>query len=95
MKEIVTPKGTLKYRMPDIGEGWIFLSLFDSVRTAQEVFRIRGQIINHMGDLIDYSSLGYTSYKELLNDKINMNDALVKIAKEIFDDVLELLEKKN
>lgn len=94
MKEIVTPKGVLKYRLPDISEGYTFLSYIDSIKNAAEVFIIKGRIIKNMGNFISYSELGYLSYDEVLNDKENMRDALSEISKDIFDDIIELLGKK-
>lgn len=94
MKEIITPRGVLKYRLPDISEGYTFLSYVDSIKNAAEVFVIKGRIIKNMGSLLAYSELGYASYDEVLNDKENMRDALSEISKEIFDDIIELLGKK-
>jgi hypothetical protein len=95
MKEIKTNKGVLKYRLPNIAEGYDYLCLVDQVSTAQDIFRIRGVIINKMGDLINYKELGYSNYDEVLNDKENMRDILASISKEVFDDVIELISKKN
>lgn len=94
MKEIITNKGVLKYRLPDISEGYEFLSYVDSVSNAADVFKIKGRIIKAMGFLIEFKELGYETYSEVLNDKENMRDALAEISKEIFDDIIELLGKK-
>ena len=94
MKEVVTPKGALKYRLPDISEGYDYLCMVDQVFTNEDVFRIKSKIIKRMGELIDFKSLGYESYQEVLNDKENMRDALSEISKDVFDDITELLGKK-
>lgn len=92
--EIVTNKGVLKYRLPDISEGYDYLSLVDVITTSADVFIIKSKIIKKMGDLLEFKELGYETYQEVLNDKENMRDALSEISKNIFDDILELLGKK-
>lgn len=92
-KEITTDKGVLKYRLPDIAEGYEFLSYVDSIKTSSEVFIIKGRIIRNMGHLLDFSALGHEKYQEVLSDK-SMRDALSEISKEVFDDIIELLGKK-
>ena len=92
--KVVTPKGDLEYRLPDIAEGYEFLCYVDSVASSSDVFRIKAKIIKNMGELLDYKKLGYLTYDEVMNDKENMRDALSEISKNIFDDIVELLGKK-
>ena len=92
--QIETPKGALKYRLPDISEGYEFLCYVDSVKTASDVFRVKSKIIKNMEPMVEFKSLGYENYQDVLNDKENMRDALSEISKAIFDDILELLTKK-
>lgn len=90
-----TKMGALKYRLPNIAEGYDYLTLVDQVASAEDVFRIKGKIIHKMGDLLDYKALGYADYNEVLNDKENMRVPLSEISKEIFDDIVELIAKKD
>jgi hypothetical protein len=92
--QVETKKGVLKYRLPDISEGYEFLCFVDNIQTASDVFRVKSKIIKNMGDMVEFKSLGYENYQEVLNDKENMRDALSEISKAIFDDILELLTKK-
>jgi hypothetical protein len=94
-KEKKTAKGILKYRMPNIAEGYYYLSLCDQVKTGADVMRIRGKFISNMKDLLDFSSLGYSSYDEVLSDKDSMYVALSEIAEEIYQDIMDCLAKKN
>lgn len=94
MKEIATNKGALKYRLPDIAEGYEYLAIIDTIKTSSDVFKVKSKIIAAMGDLLEYKELGYADYKEVLNDKENMRDALAEVSKHIFDDIIELLGKK-
>jgi hypothetical protein len=95
MKEIVTSKGVLKYRLPNIAEAHKFISFFYKVNESNEVFFIKGSVIGGMGSLINYQDLGYSSYDEVLNDRENMTVAISQIGQEIFDDMLDFLTKKN
>jgi hypothetical protein len=81
--------------MPNIAEGYEFLSMIDSIKTSGDFFRIKGKFIAGMSQLLDYSTLGYASYDELLNDKDNMMHPLTQISQEIFDDISGALAKKN
>lgn len=92
--QIETNKGVLKYRLPDISEGYEFLCYVDTIKENSDVFRIKAKIIKNMGHLLDFKELGYENYSEVLNDKENMRNALAEISKAIFDDILELLGKK-
>lgn len=93
--EKVTPKGVLKYRLPNIAEGYEFLSLCERIKTGADLLRIKGKFISIMSPLVDYKSLGYSSYLEMLEDKDNMYSALDEIASEIYEDILAVLGKKN
>lgn len=95
MKEIQTSRGVLKYRMPDISEGHALLAHFDKIETGSDILKIMSRIMKDMGDLVEYKPLGYTSYKEVLCDKDNMAKPISEIAKEIYDDVMDMLIKKN
>lgn len=90
-----TKKGILKYRMPDISEGYYFLSLASDISTADGMLVTTGKVISAMGKMVNFSSLGYSSYDELLNDKINMWEPISEISKEILSDLNEVLTKKD
>lgn len=95
LKEKQTAKGVLKYRMPNIAEGYYYLSLCDQVKTGADILRIRGKFIENMSSLLDISSLGFKDYNEALEDKDNMYVPLSEIAQEIYDDIVGTLAKKN
>jgi hypothetical protein len=95
MKEIQTPKGLLKYRMPNVSEGFEFLSLLEVVKTNSDMFRVKAKLIGPIENLVDYSSCGYASYKELLDDKENMFHPLSEIAQEVYSDIVSVLIKKT
>lgn len=92
--QINTPKGDLKYRLPDISEGYDYLCYVDTLQKSSDIFRIKAKIIRNMGELIEFKELGYDNYQEVLDDKENMRDALSEISKAVFDDICELLGKK-
>lgn len=93
-KEIETPKGILKYRMPDISEGFDFLSSISKLETAQDVFKMKGTFASKMGSMIDYGSLDYESYADFLSDLDNNYVAFAKIADEVFIEITKALGKK-
>jgi hypothetical protein len=90
-----TDKGVLKYRMPNIQEGYSFLSLVDKVETAQDLWKIKSKFLNIMGDLIDFKSLNYSNYDDFLNDKSNNSEACAEISDEVFVDVTSIIKKKT
>jgi hypothetical protein len=89
-----TDKGVLKYRMPNIIEGYEFLSMVETIKNGADLFRVKGKFISKMSPLIDYSSCGYSSWEDLINDKQVMFHPLSDIAQELFDDVTAVLVKK-
>jgi hypothetical protein len=93
-KEIETPKGTLKYRFPNIAEGYFFLSAIKSISSAQDIFRIKGDFIEKMEPMVDYKSLNYESYDDFLNDRENNTLAMTRIADEVFIEITRTLGKK-
>lgn len=93
-KEIETPKGVLKYRFPNIAEGYDFLAAVNKIECAQDVFKLKGAFATKMGPMIDFASLGYSSYDEFLNDRDNNFEAVSKIADEILFELTRTLGKK-
>lgn len=89
-----TVKGNLKYRMPNIVEGYEFLSMVETIKNGADLFKVKGKFISKMAPLIDYSSCGYSSWDEVINDKEVMFHPLSEIAQELFDDVTAVLVKK-
>lgn len=94
-KEIETPGGILKYRLPDIAEGFDFLAVIERISCAQDVFKIKGNFSRMMGPMIDYNGLGYASYDEFLRDRENNTAAMAAIADEFFIEITRALGKKN
>lgn len=99
MPIVKTKKGDLAYRLPDISEGYAYLALIDSMEGSGDIFRTRGKIIKLMGQgdepLLDFKALGYENYQQVLDDKEVMREPLTIIAKEIFEDVMDLVRKKD
>ena len=93
-QEKKTEKGVLKYRMPNIVEGYEFLSMVESVDGASGFFKAKAKFIANLSPLLDYSLLGYSDYSELLEDKTNMMHPLSEISQEVFDDITGALAKK-
>lgn len=90
-----TPKGILKYRMPNIAEGYFYLSLVDRLKASNDVIKTKGLFLQEMGNLIDWASVGYESYSDLLFDKENMTLPVSEIVNELFDDVVGAFRKKT
>lgn len=99
MPIIKTKKGDLAYRLPDIAEGYAYLALIEAMDGSGDIFRARGKIIKMMGEgdepLLDFKALGYENYQQVLDDKENMREPLTAIAKEIFEDAMDLVRKKD
>lgn len=93
--EISTPKGVLKYRMPNIAEGYFFLSLVDGTKTAHDVIRVKGVFLQEMSNLIKWEELGYEQYSDLLFDRENMTLPLKQIADELMTEISSFFRKKN
>jgi hypothetical protein len=94
-QEKKTEKGIVKYRMPNIVEGYEFLALVENINGASGFFRAKAKFIANLAPLLDYSSCGYASFDDLLDDKDNMMAPLSEISQEIFDDITSALAKKN
>lgn len=90
-----TEKGTLKYRMPNVVEGYEFLSMIEAVSDASGFFRAKAKFIANLGPLLDFSGCGFATYGELLEDKKAMMHPLSEISQEVFDDITEALQKKT
>lgn len=93
-KEKITGKGVLKYRHPDVVEGFDFLASIERIQTLQDTFKVKGKFISMMGPMIDYSELGYPSWEDFLRDTENNMIPLKEIADEIFIEVTKVLVKK-
>lgn len=94
-KEMQTEKGVLKYRHPDIVEGFDFLAAIDRIESLQDAYKVKGKFISKMQNMIDYSALGYSSWEEFLEDRENNLVAMAKIADEVFVEITKTLGKKN
>ena len=90
-----TPKGVLKYRMPNIEEGYYFLSAIEKMGSAQDVWRAKGKFISMMSDMVDFKSIGYESYNDFLSDRENNGQAMSEMVSDVFDTITSELGKKN
>ena len=89
-----TEKGVLKYRMPNIVEGYEFLSMIEAVNGSSGFFKAKARFIENLYPLLDYKHLGYADYSEVLDDKSTMLHPLSEISQEVFDDITGALAKK-
>lgn len=80
--------------MPNIVEGYEFLSMIESVNGSSGFFKAKAKFISNLSPLLDYSACGFSSYDELLNDKENMMHPISEISQEVFDDITGALAKK-
>jgi hypothetical protein len=94
-KEKQTEKGVLKYRLPNISEGYHFLAAIQKITNARDVFTVKGDFIAKMGPMVDFKSLNYDSYEEFLNDRDNNMIPMSEIADEVFVEITKALGKKN
>lgn len=90
-----TANGVLKYRMPDISEGYFFLAEIEQMKNAQDIFKCKGTFIKMMGDMILFKELGYSDYKEFLSDRENNEQAMNEIVSDVFDTITRGLAKKS
>lgn len=90
-KELETPKGILKYRLPNVAEGFNFLS---AVMSNDGILSMKSEFTKYMGEMIDYKSLGYLSYDEFLTDIENNIAPMAKITDEVYQSVIGALAKK-
>ena len=81
--------------MPNVIEGFEFLSMVETMRSGSDLFKLKAKFISKMESLVDYSACGYQSWDELIVDKENVFHPLSEIAQEIFDDITGVLVKKN
>lgn len=94
-KEIETPKGILKYRYPDISEGFDFLAQIQKIDKAQDVFKVKGTFARLMGDMIDWNAMNYESYGDFLSDLDNNYIPMARICDEVFVEITKALGKKR
>ena len=90
-----TEKGVLKYRMPNIAEGYFFLAEIEQMKNAQDVFKCKGRFIELMKDMVDYKALGYQTYDELLEDRDNNEIVMSEVVTDVFDTITRALGKKS
>jgi hypothetical protein len=96
MKEIVTPKGVLKYRMPNILEAYDLLDASGVNQGNLNILKLKRNIICEMSCLLDFSSIeGVSSYEGLLLDVENMIGPLSEIADEVISKTFDVFKKKN
>ena len=90
-----TDKGILKYRMPNIEEGYYFLSAIERMSNAQDVFKVKGKFVSMMSDMLSYKDIGFETYEDFLSDRENNAQAVADIVTEVFDTITRELGKKN
>lgn len=90
-----TSKGVLKYRMPNIEEGYYFLAAIEKMGTAQDIWKAKGKFISLMSEMISYKDIGYDSYQDFLHDRENNGQIMADMVSEVFDTITSELGKKN
>jgi hypothetical protein len=94
--EKITSKGVLKYRMPNILEVYTLLDESGVNNGVSETLKIKRNVIQNMGCLIDISGIdGVSSYDELLNYPDELIIPLSDIANEVIDKVFDVFKKKD
>jgi hypothetical protein len=94
MLEKKTAKGVIKYRMPDIVEGYDFLALMEGKADQSSLFKMKARFIRAIGSMIDLCGI-YPTYEDALKDKDNMMQPLGEIADEVLTDITKALAKKD
>lgn len=89
-----TEKGVLKYRYPSIVEGFEFLSCVERITSLQDAYKVKGNFVSKMQNMIDFASIGYESWEDFLDDRDNNFSAVAEIADEVFIEVMKALRKK-
>lgn len=96
MKEIETPKGILKYRMPNILEAYDVLEASGVTTGESSHLKLKRNIIKNMAPLVDFSGIeGVSSYEELLECVDEMITPLSAIADEIIIKSFTVFKKKT
>lgn len=92
-----TPRGKLKYRMPNILEAYDILDS-SGVGSGEKVgnIKLKKNVIQSMGSLVDYSEIeNCSNYEDLLLMVEDMIGPLSEIADEIVIKTFEAFKKKN
>lgn len=96
MKEIVTPKGVLKYRMPNIIEAYDLLDASGVSDGVKSTLKLKRNIMLNMGCLIDHSGIeGAVKYEDLFDMVEEMINPLSEIADEVVTKAFDAFKKKS
>lgn len=95
MEEIVTDKGILKYRMPNILEAYDLLEASGISNGEVSTLKLKRNIIKEMKYLIDFSDIeGVETYDQLLEDIETMITPLSIVADEVILKSFAVFKKK-
>ncbi len=95
MEEIVTDKGVLKYRMPNILEAYDLLEASGISNGEVSTLKLKRNIIKEMKYLIDFSGIeGVETYDQLLEDIETMITPLSIVADEVILKSFAVFKKK-
>ena len=95
MEEIVTDKGILKYRMPNILEAYDLLEASGISNGEVSTLKLKRNIIKEMKYLIDFSGTeGVETYDQLLEDIETMITPLSIVADEVILKSFAVFKKK-
>lgn len=96
MKEIITAKGILKYRMPNIVEAYKVLNSSGVASGETSTLLLKANIVAVMEPFIDFTGIsGASSYDDILNDIEDMIAPLSEIADEIIAKSFSAFKKKT
>jgi hypothetical protein len=92
MLEKVTPKGVIKYRMPNVVDGTFFIGLLLRYGKDFEVFK--SELVRNLYRVIDLNG-AYESFEQANDDAENMMIPLGEISEEIIEYLTKAMKKKS
>ena len=96
MKEIITAKGVLKYRMPNILEAYDLLDASGVSEGVKSTLKLKRNIMSNMGFLVDFSAIeGASKYEDLFEMVEEMISPLSDIADEVIIKAFDAFKKKS
>jgi hypothetical protein len=93
--EVVTAKGLLKCRKPNVLEVYDYLESVGSLKEENPI-KLQGMMIKAIRPYLDISGLeGVASFDDLINDPDNFFKPLVNISDDLYFMVIGVLSKKD
>lgn len=93
--EVVTSKGILKCRKPNVLEVYDYLESVGSLKEENPI-KLQGMMIKAIKPYLDTSGLSENlSFEDMVNDPDNFFKPLVKVSDELYSMVIGVLSKKD